>query len=48
MVANQPKDSKHELMFIQCADCDTVVGVTDSSNIGYLLRTLLTAMKIKF
>jgi hypothetical protein len=47
MVGNKPRGSDFELMFIQCAGCHKVVGVTDRYNIGYLLKQLAQALKVK-
>ena len=38
MVENTPKGSKFHVMFIQCAQCGTVVGVQPSENIPALLH----------
>jgi predicted nucleic-acid-binding Zn-ribbon protein len=35
--AGEAKGSKHKLMYIQCASCGGVVGVTDYYNIPFLL-----------
>jgi hypothetical protein len=35
--AGEAKGSKHKLMFIQCASCGAVAGVTDYYNIPFLL-----------
>jgi predicted nucleic-acid-binding Zn-ribbon protein len=40
MVEQTPKGSAFKLMFVQCALCNTVVGVMDYYNIGSVLREL--------
>ena len=36
----EPRDSRFKLMFIQCASCGRVVGVTDAHNVPNLIHRL--------
>jgi uncharacterized Zn finger protein len=41
------KNSNFKMMFIQCANCGTVVGVTDYFNVGQMLRMIMDKLEIK-
>jgi hypothetical protein len=34
-------------LFIRCSTCKTVVGVTESNNVGYLIRKLAEALNVE-
>ena len=36
----EPKGSAFKLFFVQCSGCNTVVGVTEWSNLGFLIKKL--------
>jgi uncharacterized Zn finger protein len=40
------RGSQYKVMFIQCAACGTVVGVTEYSNVGFLVRKLAEKLRI--
>lgn len=46
MVENTPNGSEFKVMFIQCSSCGGVVGVTDYYNVGGMLETLATKLKV--
>lgn len=41
------KNSNFKLNFVQCANCGTVVGVTDYFNIGQMLKLVMEKLDIK-
>ena len=41
-----PKKSNFKLIFIRCASCGTVVGVTDYYNIGVLIHSFAKKLNI--
>lgn len=43
----EPEHSRFKIMFIQCASCGTVVGVTDFHNIPVLLGKLAKKLGVK-
>jgi hypothetical protein len=42
-----PTASNFKLLFIRCSTCKTVVGVTESNNVGYLIRKLAEALNVE-
>lgn len=40
VVDAEPRGSRFILLFVQCAKCGTVVGVTEAFNIGALLKSI--------
>lgn len=46
MVEKEPNNARFKMMFVQCAKCGGVVGVTDYSNVPTLIRKLAKALKI--
>jgi uncharacterized Zn finger protein len=40
VVENEPDKARFKLMFVQCAKCGSVVGVTEYFNIGSLLNRM--------
>ena len=47
MQENEPRGSGWKYMFIQCARCGTVVGVTEYMNIGALIQKLAKALGVR-
>ncbi|GAB3510622.1 hypothetical protein GCM10027341_49210 [Spirosoma knui] len=41
------KGSNFKLNFVQCANCGTVVGVTDFFNLGQMLRLVMDKLDIQ-
>lgn len=46
VVHNEPQTSQYILLFVQCAQCGTVVGTMDYDNIGVRLNKQDAAIKI--
>ena len=46
VVNETPVNSNYELIFVRCANCQTVVGVIDFYNVGALVKKLATQLKI--
>ncbi len=44
-VVNTPRGAKFKFLFVQCADCGSVLGVLDALNIADTLITLNNAME---